>query len=56
MNNKVLKTIDALYDWEKSLIFDICSNQREPIKSGTPIAQAKNFRERIMELRKITKL
>ena len=43
MNNKVLKTIDALYEWEKSLIFDICSNQREPIKSSTPIAQAKKF-------------
>lgn len=56
MNNKVLKTIDALYDWEKSFIFDICSNQREAIKSGTPIAQAKNFRERIIELTKITKL
>lgn len=56
VSSKVLKTIDASYDWEQSLIFFGDDEEGEPIRDDTPIGQARNYRERIMELRKNTKL
>ena len=41
---------------EQSLIFFGDDEKGEPIRDGTPIGQARNYRERIMELRKNTKL
>ena len=56
VSSKVLKTISASYDWEQSLIFFGDDEKGEPIRDDTPIGQARNYRERIMELRKISKL
>ena len=56
VSSKVLKTIDASYHWEKSLIFYSDDNEGWAIGSGTPIGQARDFRERIVELKRITKL
>jgi hypothetical protein len=55
VSSKALKTIDTSYDWEKSLIFFGDDGKGEPIRNGTPIDQASNFRERIIELRRIIK-
>ena len=56
VSSKVLKTIDASYHWEKSLIFYSDDNEGWAIGSGTPIGQARDFRERIVELKRITKI
>ena len=56
VSNKKLQTNNTLYDWEQSLIFFGDDEKGEPIRDDTPIGQARNYRERIMELRKISKL
>ena len=56
VSNKTLQTTHALYKWEKSLIFFGDDEEGERIRDDTPIGQVRNYRERIMELRKISKL
>jgi len=56
VSSKVLETIDKSYDWEKSLIFYSDDNEGSAIGSGTPIGQARDFRERIIKLKVIAKL